>query len=395
MKNFLSIPDMKIAQHLWTIIFGACILAGGFSGYLWKASKGAPGESATDSSEQAPSISSDALSIQFFQHAISDKTGNIIVAPGILHDILKDLQSIAGGKTLDELNALPISPDRTPLVESFALLAADINLPRHERNQNILALPFSEDYPMTLSLFNSMLAGFTPHPNLQFATSDNTSDKTKLLGGATAYFIPDWKIPFHKANSQQADFDCASGRMPKFAQMRARGAYRTAKANDSSWQAAAIELQQAGGNSAPLFLVAILPAAPARSFAAGLTPDSLSAIRKALAEAEPADTLVLLPRMGQMVAPQDIRSTMSQFGLGSLFHEREADFSPFSKEPVHLGTLIYSCGLSLAESQSSAPADESLEGAANRMDFSRPFIWFVGELNTNSPMEFMGLVEEM
>lgn len=386
---------MKIAQHIWSIIFGGCILAGGFAGYLWKSNRKAASEAVSTSSEQPISISSDALSIRFFQNELQDKAGNVIVAPGILHDALLDLQTIAGGKTLDELKALPISPDRAPGIASISLLAADINLHRTKNRQNVLAMPFSEDYPMALSLFNSMLAEFTPHSNLQFATSENTSAKTKLLGGATAYFTPRWKIPFHKENSQQADFDCASGRLPKFIQMRARGAYRTATADDASWQAVAIELQQTEGSIRPLVFVAVLPSGQARAFAAGLTPDSLTSIRSALAKAEPADTLVMLPRMGQMLLPQDIRSTLKSFGLNSLFSESDADFSSFCQEKVHLGAMLYSCGLSLLESQDSAEADESLNAAANRIDFSRPFIWFVGELNTTSPMEFMGLVEEM
>ena len=395
MKNFHCIPEMKIAQHIWTIIFGVCILAGGFAGYAWKASSKGNVESATSSPESAPDTSTDALSLRFFQHTLNDKTGNIIVAPGILHELLLNLQTIAGGKTLEELNALPISPEYAPHIASISLLAADINLTRTQQNQNVLPLPFSENYPVAISFFNSMLAECSSHPNLQFATSENTSDKTKLLGGATAYFTPRWEIPFHKANSQQADFDCASGRLPSFTQMRARGAYRTAKAHDASWRAVAIELQQTGYNEAPLVFVAILPTGSARSFAAGLTQDSLTAIRKALAEAEPADTLLMLPRMGQIVAPQDIRSTLHQFGLSSLFSETEADFSPLCQERIHLGTVLYSCGISLLETQGFTEADESLDAAADCIEFSRPFVWFVGELNTNSPMELMGLVEEL
>ncbi len=386
---------MKIAQYFWPITFGVCILAGGITGYVWQTNKKAHVEAAPHSSEEARDTCTDALSLQLFQHALNDKTGNVIVAPGIVHDLLRDLQTIAGGKTLDAINALPISPEPSSHIDGFSLVAADINLHRTTPHQNILTLPFSEDYPLALSLFNSLLAKYTPYPNLQFATSDNTSARTKLLGGATAYFTPRWKIPFDKVNSQQADFDSASGRMPKFHQMRARGAYRTAKADDASWQAVAIELEQPGNNSTPLVFVAILPATPARAFAARLTPESLTAIRTALANAEPADSLVMLPRMGQIVAPQDFRSTLRQLGLDSLFSDTEADFSPFCKEQVHLGAVIYSCGLSLLESQNSTEEDASLEGAETRMEFSRPFIWFVGELNTNSPMEFMGLLEEM
>lgn len=395
MKNFHFIPEMKIAQYIWTIIFVGCVLSGGFAGYIWKATSNEHAEPVPGSDGTVRNTSTDALSIRFFQHALNDKAGNVIVAPGILHDTLWNLQDIAGGKTLDELKALPLSPEQASHITSISLIAADINLHRTKEHQNILTLPFSENYPVAISLFNSLLAECTSLPNLQFATSENSSDKTKLLCGAAAYLTPRWKIPFHKADSQQADFDCASGRLPKFTQMRARGTYRTAKADDASWQAVAIELEQTGKNSKPLVFVAILPTGQARPFAAGLTADSLTAIRAALAEAEPADTLVMLPRMGHIVAPQDIRSTMRQFGLNSLFSETEADFSPLYQERIHLGAMLYSCGVNLLETQSTAKADESLEGAAARIDFSRPFIWFVGELNTNSPMEFMGLFEEL
>ena len=132
---------MKIAQHIWPIIFGVCILAGGITGYVWQTNKKAHVEAAPHSSEEARDTRTDALSLQLFQHVLNDKTGNVIVAPGIVHDLLRDLQTIAGGKTLDAINALPISPEPSSHIDRFSLVAADINLHRTTPHQNILTLP--------------------------------------------------------------------------------------------------------------------------------------------------------------------------------------------------------------------------------------------------------------
>lgn len=387
---------MKFAKFIWPVLFLACVVGGGFSGYMMQKQQQADTDNLSATEEIT--VKSDALSIRLFRNAIQETTGNIIVAPRVLSDALSLLQSITGGKTQEELAALQI-PEVSRMPDSdinrFALLTTDINVSRISQQHQVLALPFSENYPLALSIFNSLMSDYTPFPSLQFATSDTTSSRTKLLAGSIAYSAPQWEIPFRKADTKEADFDNSSGAIPKYFQMRSRGKYALASAENRSWQAVALPIKTGFRRKSPLVFVAILPQTSARDFATELTPELLTDIRQALDKATPADTLVQLPRFHKFLAPHDYRASLKQLGLNSLFSDTEADFSPFTAEKIHLSAMLFACGISLQESAGSMPADENLENALNLIDFSRPFIWFIGDLNSETPLEFMGLVEEM
>lgn len=105
--------------------------------------------------------------------------------------------------------------------------------------------------------------------------------------------------------------------------------------------------------------------------------------------------LVELPRMELQVLPYDMRDSLRRLGLKALFDSEKADFSPISPEKIHLGAFIHACRLSLIESGDAPKADDSLDYAPEYISFSRPYIWLIADLATDTPIEFIGLVEEM
>lgn len=342
-----------------------------------------------------PELSTDAFSLRWFQHMLMEKpTGNVLATPLCISDALFSLRGIAGGKTLDELNAQMVFdghlPTR-PASKSVALVAFDFNLPRRSERVPALALPFSEDVPLALSMFNGSLGAAVGEMDFQLADSTTVSERTKLLVGTSTQFRADWQIPFNSANSRTADFDSESGGMPHFHQMRNRGLYRCAKADDASWQAIAIPLK---GESSAVF-IGILPSSSARSFASALTPEQLTSIRKTLAKASPQDTLVELPRLEFRVIPHDLRDSLRRLGLKALFDSETADFSQLTSDRIHLGAFILSAAISLAEAKDKPAADDTQDYAPTRISFDKPFIWLIADLESNAPIEIIGLIEEM
>lgn len=388
---------MKKQIVLWCILAILGLLGGGLGKMYLKPQ--AQEETAPAEQEQKAELATDAFSIRFFQHAITEKaSGNILVAPRMVSDMLLVLQEHAAGQTLEELRALNLQAASTPRATepcSAMLLAVDFNLPRNDGNRGVMPLPFSENVPMALSLFNGTLANATGNVNGQLAASQMVSNRTKLLLGGTLHLSKDWEIDINPANARTAGFDNASGSMPTIHQMRTRGLYRTAQAEDGSWKAVALPFRKDRDSGSSLVYIGILPAGPARDFAAQLTPEQITAIRKALADATPQDTLVEQPRQELQILPYDMRDTLRRMGLKALFDPETADFSPITSEKIQLSAALFSASVYLAESKEQPKADAALDYAGKVISFTRPYIWLIADLETSTPIEFFGLVEEL
>lgn len=388
---------MLYQKFIWPALALVGVLAGALTGYLTRMSQQDTDAVNTDGPEQVALTATDSFSIRFFKEALNETKGNVLTAPHSIADALLAIRDIVAGESRNEIEQQHLTGStlkRYPEPLSFTLLAVDINVPREHTPESIIVLPFSENFPTALSLFNGLLAQGSPDAQVQFATSDMCSTRTKLLGGCVAYHLADWDIPFRASNSRLANFDCSSGAYTSFTQMRSRGAYRTARAADGSWEAVALMQKQRAGNI-PLAFIGILPGSSAREFAHSLTPERITEIRQALAAAKPEDTLVELPRQEYGVRPHDLRHFLRQLGIRSVFDSTGADFSPLAQEKIHLSGLIHSCSISLTETHGDDAADPTLEQAARRISFTRPFIWLITDLSSNTPIDFIGLIEEL
>ena len=381
---------------MWAVVATLSLVAGGVASYYRQHQQSEEGKAVE---AQPVVLSTDAFSLRLFQHALSSKvSGNILVAPRTLSRALLALQELAGGKTLEELQALQLSTEshlRSSEPDSAALLGKDFSLPKGEKDALVMTLPFSDNVPMSLGLFNGMLAPVMGNPEAQLADSKMVTNRTRLLAGCVARFQADWKTPFHSSDTRTADFDNASGGMPHFSQMRSRGLYQVAEAADSSWKAVAIPMKETNSSRIPLVYIGILPSGSAREFAAALTPEKLTEIRRVLSSAAPQDTLVELPRLELQVQPYDSRDSLRRLGLKALFDSETADFSGLTPEKIHLGALVQSLEVVLTENKIKAAPNPELDYAARCISFDRPYIWLIADLETPTPIEFMGLVEEM
>lgn len=391
---------MKVSQIIvLSLVAVLSLLGGGLYSHFYQAK--APQSEASEKKDFCileEGIITDAFSLKLFKQVISENEGNVLTAPHAISDALYALSQLTGGISLEEMKSLQLrKPTSSPAVNSLhnVILAADISIPRKETGTGIMAIPFSENTPLALSIFNGLLAQTGPDMNARYAKTDNVSERTRLLAGAVAYCCGTWEIPFRKEDSRMAEFDSKSGAMPSFHQMRSRGNYRTARAGDGTWRAAAMLMQPHEKTPNPRVLIGIIPSGSARAFAESLTPDLLSHIRKSLAEATPEDTLVEFPRLELEVRPFDMRYILRKLGLTSIFDTEKADFSGLTNEKIHLNGMIHASALRLVETDTKSPASPELDYAKNHISFSRPFIWLIGDLTSDTPFEFMGLVEEM
>ena len=385
---------MDKKKIIWTGMALLGLLGGGLGQMYLK--NGNP-ETGTETAAPEVKLATDEFSVRFFQHSLAEKNnGNVLVAPHVVSDALLALQTLSAGATFEELKALKLKEQsvlRGSEQARAALLAMDFNLPRGGNQHAALPLPFSENLPMALSLYNGMLATALGRNDCQLVDSKMVSNRTKLLAGCVTDFRLEWACPFNSANSRTSDFDNASGGMPHFRQMRTKGLFQCAKGDN--WKAVALPFKSVEPGAPPLVYIGILPDGSAREFASALTPVQLTGIRKALAEAEAQEMLVEQPRMELQVLPYDMRDSLRRLGLKALFDSEKADFSPISPEKIHLGAFIHACRLSLIESGEAPKADDSLDYAPEYISFSRPYIWLIADLATDTPIEFIGLVEEM
>lgn len=389
---------MKISSNIVLPVFAAVgLVAGGLYSVIHQ--KQSQSNPPTAQQEQAATeLRTDAFSLRIFQQMLDDKSGNVMVAPLAISQTLLKLETIAAGKTLEQLQALKLDKTRYKRdtgTDLASLVTIDMNVPRKQQAAQILALPFSEDVPLALSIFNGALAQRMNRDNAQYATSDMVNERTRLLAGTVAAAHCKFETPFLSVHTRTADFDSASGAMPHYRQMRNRAGYRTAKAADGSWHAVVLPIASRSYGNSPLVFIGILPNGSARDFAKSLTPEQLTDIRKALAEAQPQDTLVELPRLDFVVQPYDMRYILRRLGLVSLFDSETADFSPLTEQKIHLGAMVYAAEASILDTPTNQAAAQDLDYAKNYISFSRPFLWMITDLSTGSPLDFIGIVEEM
>ena len=132
-----------------------------------------------------------------------------------------------------------------------------------------------------------------------------------------------------------------------------------------------------------------------RDFALQLTPDRLSTIRRALAEAAPQEFTVEIPRIDIAIGLRDITPLWRALGLSAPFDIRTADFSPLTTDTLALNAVAENLTCRMHES-GQRPADiPAADSCPNIFSLTRPFLWFVGDLTTDAPFVMMGVVENL
>ena len=180
-----------------------------------------------------------------------------------------------------------------------------------------------------------------------------------------------------------------------------RADYRYAEGDD--WQAVAMFYDTEGRIGAPGCFIGILPKGNARDFACSLTTQKYQEIRDTLAGGIAQQTIVRMPRFEINPGTVSLVPALKACGLNIIFTPA-ADFSGFGNEPLCISKVLQRCYVKTDEDGTEAAAITaaiSICWAAapppvrpKEINFNRPFIWIIGDLNTPAHPYFMGITEE-
>lgn len=335
-------------------------------------------------------LKTDAFSVRLLQTALQTPEYPCdIVCPAAMTETLHALNEMSKGATQEQIDALGLCAPGQESETSAVMAGMDNILPRPKEALPMLLLPFRSNYPEAVSTFNTLF-GFPA------ATSGNTSPETRLFMATRTELACRFRQAFYETDGKNGDFDNTNGGMPSVRLMRRCGTFRVAEAEDGSWKAVALLLKgQFGGDKNATAFVAILPQGKVRDYALQLTPEQLSIIRRALAEAEPKECTVELPKLNFALGVNDAAPLLRALGVTAPFDIRTADFTPLTTETIALNALAESRSSTMTEEES-RPADiPHPDSSPDRISLTRPFFWFVGDLTTDTPFVLMGVVENL
>lgn len=335
-------------------------------------------------------LKTDAFSLHLLQTALQMPDYPLShVCPAAMTEVLHEMADMSKGSTQEQVEALKLCAPGKEAGTTLIMPAIDETIPRTETSRPMPQLPFRRRYPEAVSTFNTLFG----YPA---ADSANTSPETRFFIAVRTELPLSFRQPFYEADSKNQDFDNADGGMPSVRMLRRCGHFRCAEAEDGSWKAVALLVNGFfGGDENAAAFVAVLPQGKVRDFALQLTPEQLSTIRRALAEAEPKECTVELPKMNIRLGIRNTAPLLQQLGVTAPFDIRSADFSPLTPETIALNTLAESVSCSMEEEEN-RPADLPRPGSCPEVfSLSRPFLWFVGDLTTDAPFVVLGVVENL
>lgn len=355
------------------------------------------GEWLSPTAEKEPDITlpegelkTDAFSLRLLQTAMQTPAYPLdTVCPAAMTEALHTLAGMSQGETTKQIEALGLYAPGLEAETSSVSASIDDALPLSVQSRPMLPLPFRRNYPEAVSTFNTLFG----YPA---ATSANTSPETRLFLAARTELACLFRQPFYEKDGKTADFDNDDGGMPSVRLMRRCGTFRVAEAEDRSWKAVALMVEgYFGGDANASAFVAVLPQGKVRDFALQLTTEQMSAIRRALAEAEPKACTVELPKLRLSTGVNDAAPLLRALGVSAPFDIRAADFSPVTSEKLALNALAESVSCAMGEA-ADRPADlPHPDSCPELVSLTRPFLWFVGDLTTEAPFVVIGVVENL
>ncbi|MBR5522433.1 MAG: hypothetical protein IKV82_03085 [Akkermansia sp.] len=386
---------LRHSMLIITLAFGA-----GLAFTLWKQDKlSAPAPpspvKAQGAEQPVPELRTDAFTLRLLHAAMQSNEGNILLLPHALTGALSTLHKLSDGATKPALEALQLSAERLPAAEKdgeATLFFADreLELIDTPELEEIMPVAMGEQWADGLQMMNNLMTGVTGEQDTLFLTGDNLSPETKLLGICNLSLRPVWQLPLRAQKENGTDFFNANGSMPRIRALQCSGLIRHAKAEDGTWQAVALYLKLSPASAEDTCLLLIMPGGnSARDFALALTPELMTTIRKAVANAEPTFHCVEFPRIIFNPPTQEMRPVLEQLGLQQLFTP-EADLSRLTADkPCALHAILQKCRIPLAETETSLPDDVA------DIRFDKPFLWLIGPLSTPAPPYALGVVENM
>ena len=349
----------------------------------------------------APAAKGDALAVNMLRRIVAEQRGNVVFSPASAEAVLLMLRDGAAGQTKAELAALPYGRQgvRSSLqVETAnALFAAEDLKLKPQSVKDIQRAPFSRNPAQALRDINSWCSRSTHGRISSLLRSQDISPDTRLIALNAVYLKGVWAKAFDRQSTQQQPFILPGGGTSPVSMMNTESNFPYAEGQD--WQAVALPYRSSGWGESCYF-IAILPSGNARTFVSSLTPQKLDAIRSKLRSSGSPKIAVALPRFKVEVPTFSLAKPLQALGVRTAF-SISADFSGFADEKLQLSDVRQKCFVQVDEEGTEAAAvtaaimTRGISRPPRSVRFDRPFLWIIGDLTTDAPPYFMGLIEEV
>ena len=354
-----------------------------------------------------PSSPANEFAIQIFHTLAETQPGNFIFSPMGLNAVLGILQQGARGTTAMALSELPLGQPASLSAmcptEANALFIADtLTLKSGTDVDAVYRVPFETDTAAAVKDINNWSAAQTLGLIPAIVTQNDINSLTRMVATCAIYLNEKWLYPFKKNQTQENIlFTMSDGSLTTVNMMYSRNEYRYAEGED--WQAVALPYDTMGRTGEPGYFIGILPLGNVRDFARTLTPDKYQRILTALTIYGEQETIVRLPRFEMNPGTISLAPALQACGLGNIFTP-QADFSGFTNEAIYMSNILQRCYVKTDEEGTEAAAVTAAIGICwaaapspvrpREINFNRPFIWIIGDLNSTAPPYFMGLFEQ-
>ncbi|KAI1898862.1 hypothetical protein AGOR_G00076770 [Albula goreensis] len=244
-----------------------------------------------------------------------------------------------------------------------------------------------------LAVINAWVSDYTEGMIPNFLSSGTISEDTRLVLLNAIHFRGLWKVPFDPRLTHERLFHCANGSSLSVPMMSMTyrfnyGDFVTEDGVDYD----VIEVPYEGDSLSMLLVSPFEQDVPLSAVTKGLGGHTLQQWRKGL---RPVNRQLSLPRF-TIDAELDLKSSLTQLGLGDLFNQKNADFSRITtEEPLCVSKVLQRVKIEVDEEGTKGSAATAAivfsRMAVEEIALDRPFLYLIQHKPTGSIL-FMGQV---
>ncbi len=349
-------------------------------------------------------IKSNELAIKEFHTWIEQRSGNIAFSPLSTEICLRQLTPLSDATLSTHIEALITNIDseiaplsNSPMGMITLFVDQDMPLVNNARTQQLFRIPLKEDRTIALADINNYVSIDTSGIISQALSTAEIPPNTKLLGISALAFAYDWVYPMEEDAEQKLSFFEDSISLPyKVSTIKTIAKLRYVQ--DYEYDAVALFYQSEDSREPATCLMIVMPKfLNIRDFNKSLTAESLSAIRKRLAEATPTMIELRMPSFELHPIPISQKEALSKLGCDALFSQKQS-LPYLSQESCSLQNIwqvISYRVIAKPLGEKSATIEQVRDTYSNKLIIDRPFLWVLGDLTTDAPPQLMGSIETL
>ncbi len=345
-------------------------------------------------------LRSDELAVSLFREVVQEYAGNVVISPKGAEAVLRMLKQGARGEVAAELASLSMGEPDVPTAmqptEANALFVDESLRLNPDMNQDAIPAPLTNAPIEAVQQMNAWVGEQTHGRVSELLSTDalKHEEPVRMVLANAMVLQEKWLRPFSTEKTRRAPFYCADDSSVMVEMMQRESCFRYAVGDD--WQAMALFYRTDGRQGNPGCFIGILPEGNARDFAATLTVEKYTAIRRALAESSPRKMVVELPAFTMNAPAISLVKPLQDCGLKRVFSYTR-DWGGFTDEELRVQELLQCCYVQVDEQGTRAAASTAAivgqRCVPETLTFERPFIWMITDLSTPAAPYFMGILE--